>query len=541
MPSPTDTTDAAHTDRVNLDCRHWLELTGKLNDKRRKSKKGNVVTFRTTSSTSCNSISYWVRLRGLNASGQQTGIREFLLENTCSWQEQEVTVQLSELGAGTVQLQWELYNPSSDDKLYIDELELLSLQVMQEECRARPRYYSYGLTMAGVGSLPSAADHHYLYQGKELENDFDLAWRDGASYRFHARAFDAQRGGHPLGKWHVHDPAYQFASPYVGMGNNPVVGVDPDGRAFFTTAVIVATLVSAAIGGTMNVVDNWDNIQSGGNFAAAFTIGAVGGAAAAIATAAVIASGGTALTFGAAALAGATGGGVGALVGDGLTQLGNLAYFGTPFQWDRLGSAITYGIAIGAASGVLGHWLGKGSGPKPGNSTGKSNTLTPLDQSKMRPMPQARMLEMPAKTPTLDFFPKPPRAGIPTKGISLRPKELRVVVEGAGKMNPRGAFYLTRHCELTDGVYKVSKELMKKHVVGGFQGRSVFYPTLDAEEAVLKAARYADEAGLWINNRAKVPVLNTNIGTTGLSSPTNYINVYRNNNGFIHGTPGNIR
>ena len=26
------------------------------------------------------------------------------------------------------------------------------------------------------------------------------------------------------------DPARQFASPYVGMGNNPVVGFDPDGR-----------------------------------------------------------------------------------------------------------------------------------------------------------------------------------------------------------------------------------------------------------------------------------------------------------------------
>ena len=154
-----------------------------------------------------------MRLRGLNASGQQTGIREFLLENTCSWQEQEVTVQLSELGAGTVQLQWELYNPSTEDKLYIDKLELLSLQVMQEEA-----YYAYGLSMAGVGSLPSTADHHYLYQGKELENDFDLNW-----HNFHARAFDAQ-----LGRWHVYDPAYQFASPYVGMGNNPVMSVDLD-------------------------------------------------------------------------------------------------------------------------------------------------------------------------------------------------------------------------------------------------------------------------------------------------------------------------
>ena len=229
----------------------------------------------TTSEADCGpGGEYLVRLRGLNASGQQTGIREFLLENTCSWQEQEVTVQLNELGAGTVQLQWELYNPSSEDKLYIDELELLSLQVMQEES-----YYAYGLAMAGVGSLPSAADHHYLYQGKELENDFDLAWHDGAAYRFHARAFDAQRGGHPLGRWHVHDPAYQFASPYVGMGNNPVMGVDPDGKW-----AIVDDLAAALIGGVINLGSNIIQGNISGNFwevlgqgAAAFGAGAASG------------------------------------------------------------------------------------------------------------------------------------------------------------------------------------------------------------------------------------------------------------------------
>ena len=30
--------------------------------------------------------------------------------------------------------------------------------------------------------------------------------------------------------WHIPDPAGQFASSYVGMGNNPVIAVDPDGR-----------------------------------------------------------------------------------------------------------------------------------------------------------------------------------------------------------------------------------------------------------------------------------------------------------------------
>jgi len=92
---------------------------------------------------------------------------------------------------------------------------------------------------------------------------------------------------------------------------------------------------------------------------------------------------------------------------------------------------------------------------------------------------------------------------------------------------------------LTDGVYTISKEAMKKHVVGGVQGKSIFYPALDAEKAVLKAAQKADELGLWIGNKAKVTVTNTNIGTLGNGQPTNVINVYRNSKGTIHGAPGN--
>ena len=100
-------------------------------------------------------------------------------------------------------------------------------------------------------------------------------------------------------------------------------------------------------------------------------------------------------------------------------------------------------------------------------------------------------------------------------------------------------FWRTKHNELTNGVYTVSKEAMKKHVFGAMKGKSVFYPYLDAEEAVLKAAQYADEMGLWIGNKAKVPVKNTNIGTLGNGKPTNIINVYKNSNGSIHGSPGN--
>lgn len=92
-----------------------------------------------------------------------------------------------------------------------------------------------------------------------------------------------------------------------------------------------------------------------------------------------------------------------------------------------------------------------------------------------------------------------------------------------------------KHGNLTNGKYTVSKEAMKKHIFGQ-QGRSVFYPGIDAEELVLKTAEHADALGLWNNNKAKVFVENTGIGTTGLNKPSDVVNVYRNANGTIHGS-----
>lgn len=103
-------------------------------------------------------------------------------------------------------------------------------------------------------------------------------------------------------------------------------------------------------------------------------------------------------------------------------------------------------------------------------------------------------------------------------------------------------FNIDNHGNLTDGIYTVSKEAMKKHVYGGIPGKSIFYPSLNADKAVLKAANYADKYNLWIGNKAKVPVINTNIGVLGNNGqPTNFINVYRNSNNFIHGAPGSIK
>lgn len=107
------------------------------------------------------------------------------------------------------------------------------------------------------------------------------------------------------------------------------------------------------------------------------------------------------------------------------------------------------------------------------------------------------------------------------------------------KLAEQASYTLTRHGELTNGVYTVSQELMKKHVFGGVAGKSLFYPTVNANETVLKAAEHADAAGLWnAQGKAKVQVLNTNIGILGSGEPTNFINIYRKINGLIHGSPG---
>ena len=98
-----------------------------------------------------------------------------------------------------------------------------------------------------------------------------------------------------------------------------------------------------------------------------------------------------------------------------------------------------------------------------------------------------------------------------------------------------------KHGKLTDGKYTVELETMKPHQYKYKAGKSIFYGQINSEQAVLVAARYADKHNLWIGNKAKIRVETGNIGVLGDGTPTNYINIYRNSNGFIHGSPGTAR
>lgn len=84
-------------------------------------------------------------------------------------------------------------------------------------------YYPFGLSFT-QGSL-IGDENKFKYNGKELEDEHGLYW-----YHYGVRYYDPQ-----LGRWHTMDPADEFQSPYLYVGNNPVKFIDPDGAQAYAS------------------------------------------------------------------------------------------------------------------------------------------------------------------------------------------------------------------------------------------------------------------------------------------------------------------
>lgn len=98
---------------------------------------------------------------------------------------------------------------------------------------------------------------------------------------------------------------------------------------------------------------------------------------------------------------------------------------------------------------------------------------------------------------------------------------------------------LTRHGQLTNGTHTIDSAGMAQHLTGsGSSGKSQFLFGVDAERAVLDAASYADEGGLWVGNKAKVPVVNGPVGILGRTGElTHQVTVARTRTGLVQGWP----
>jgi RHS repeat-associated protein len=244
----------------------------------------------------------------------------------------------------------------------------LIIRRWKPQVRVTYDYYPFGLTWENP-KLPGTEEglHDHTYQDKEYQFAEFADGRGLELHDFHARMYDATTG-----RWLVPDPAAQFANPYLAMGNNPVTGIDPDGKW-------VHIIIGAGIGGVANWIAHGATLDSEG--LKAFGIGAVaGGVGAATLGVATAAMGGAALSAGitgGSALAGAVGSG--GFIGGGLASAisatasnlilseGNHQFLGDP-RWsdsDYISSALFSfgmgGITNGYASMKNGNgfWTGK--------------------------------------------------------------------------------------------------------------------------------------------------------------------------------------
>lgn len=115
-------------------------------------------------------------------------------------------------------------------------------------------YYPFGMTMPGREF--KSKDYRFGYQGQFAEKDEETGYN-----QFEARLYDNR-----IGRWLVPDPAKQFHSPYLGMGNSPIMGVDPDGRSVWSTKYKGIYYVTIQDRGTdhmevyMDIVFGWTTI-----------------------------------------------------------------------------------------------------------------------------------------------------------------------------------------------------------------------------------------------------------------------------------------
>ncbi|WP_348737397.1 RHS repeat-associated core domain-containing protein [Tenacibaculum sp. 190524A02b] len=117
-------------------------------------------------------------------------------------------------------------------------------------------YYPFGMPMPNR-QIVNGEPYRYGYQGEFAETDSEIG-----KPMFQLRMWDAR-----IGRWLSPDPYRQYPSPYLGMGNNPTNGVDPDGGCFTTdkegnTIPCVADVMGMAVD-SAGVV--WE-IDSNGEF-----------------------------------------------------------------------------------------------------------------------------------------------------------------------------------------------------------------------------------------------------------------------------------
>jgi len=209
----------------------------------------------------------------------------------------------------------------------------------QGEIVTKDDYYPFGLRMPGLSYNNGNQNDRLKFQSKRLQD-----YGNWKTYYFGWRDYDPE-----LGRWFVVDPARQFASPYVYGGNNPVIGLEEDGRWFGIDDLFISG-VSFVIGYVSYGLNTgqWgkDALAAGGITAgSAWLAYNTGGVAA-----------GFLFSEGSAGFA-ITSATIGGAVGGATSSAANQAYFTGSVDMNLVGRSAFSGAMGGLAGGFAGQYI----------------------------------------------------------------------------------------------------------------------------------------------------------------------------------------
>ncbi len=129
-----------------------------------------------------------------------------------AWEELKTGVRMSQGG----NLELTTVSASFDNDAFFDQItvEHTGGAIVQEQ-----HQYAFGSPLTGLNYVVGNKRYRHGYQGQFTEKDEETGYDS-----FELRLYNSR-----IGRWMSYDPEGQFYSPYVGMGNNPVSDVDPDG------------------------------------------------------------------------------------------------------------------------------------------------------------------------------------------------------------------------------------------------------------------------------------------------------------------------
>lgn len=338
-----------YQDKANVATEHIYDANGNMIEDKSKNIKidyddRNLIKKITFAGVSTHHIAFLYDRTGKKLQAKYTnGTQVYTIDYLDGIQYQQNQIAFIHTGEGRARLNGSTYTYEYDIADHLGNVHVTfrpksgdATQTIAEVLQQNS-YYTYGMPMYGDPanglhlSYVNGEKSKYLYSGKELYDQGGLNWFDHGS-----RMYDPA-----IGRWMAMDPAMQFVNPYLAMGNNPVIGVDPNGEFWHI-------VIGAAIGGVINLTSKALNgqIKSVGDGFAAFGIGAVAGGLTAATGGAVAGSFGLATTsFAGAAVAGASG----AVYGDMALGIGNMGYFGDPYNpsLKRMAIVATSGAALG--------------------------------------------------------------------------------------------------------------------------------------------------------------------------------------------------